>query len=339
PYTQLRETYTQLRDAVTAGQHRDRLGSVAETLRRYQEELQQRIQQRDERRQQELRAERARQEHDQRIREEAERREQQRRAEEERKREDEERRRQEAERRREALRAVATFTGAMLLLAAVIGGMAFAKEKGLLPERNNHANPPSSSVPTHTPASRYTPIPSRFPAPTHTRTPGSSAGGGYTFPPREPNLRDTAFAAVRPGHCLNVHNNGYDRWSKNSPVTVPCGWLTAYVRVTRVTKFDTCESGGGRTSWSHVNDDLTRTVLCLERQFRTGQCFLATAKDGSPNTASLMTIWDCNASKVPIEYDFIMRITSVGSGTVGNCGRDYAWDIHGGRGTICATVA
>ncbi|MBB1246568.1 hypothetical protein GL263_23900, partial [Streptomyces durbertensis] len=174
------------------------------------------------------------------------------------------------------------------------------------------------------------------------RTTDSSTGGGYGHtapPPREPDPLDRAFAAVRPGDCLNVHDDGFGKWSKNAPIPVPCGWLTAYVRVTEVTDFDRCESGGGRTSWTHRNDDLTRTVLCLARQFRTGQCFLASAKDRLPNTANLMTIWDCNATKVPVRYNFIMRITSVGSGTVGNCGLDYSWETHGGRGTICAAVA
>ncbi|GAB3965644.1 serine/threonine-protein kinase [Streptomyces sparsus] len=60
PYTQLRETYTQLRDAVRAPQHQDGLGHVADTLRRCQEELQQRVQQREVRRGQERREERAR---------------------------------------------------------------------------------------------------------------------------------------------------------------------------------------------------------------------------------------------------------------------------------------
>ncbi|MFG3409293.1 serine/threonine-protein kinase [Streptomyces sp. NPDC048142] len=329
PYTQQREAYTQLRDAARTPQRRARLGYVAETLRRRQEELRQRVQQ-------ERREERARQARAQREREEAKRREQLRRAEQERRREEAERRRKEAERRHEALRSVAAFTGLMLLLAAVIGGFAYARENGLIPERNDNASPSSSPAPA----------PDPDPAPTNTRTSGSSTGGygsvdnSYTPPPpREPDPRDRAFAAVRRGNCLNVHDDGYDRWSKDTPHTVPCGWLTAYVRVTGVADSDRCESGGGRTSWSHTNDDLTRTVLCLERQFRTGQCFLATAKDRRPDTANLMTIWDCNARRVPVKYDFIMRITSVGSGTVGNCGLDYAWEIHGGRGTICAAVA
>ncbi|MBW1604510.1 serine/threonine protein kinase [Streptomyces sp. JJ66] len=362
PYTQLREAYTQLRGTGRVPHSPDRLGQVAEILRRRQKELRERVRQKEEERRGQ---ERAREARVQREREEAIRREQLRMAEQQRKEKEAERRREEAERkrreaerkrraaerRREALRAVASFAGAMLLLAAAIGGMAFAREKGLFPEGHDNASPRSSSFPAHTPPSQYTlspgrndhPSPSRSP---HTLTGGRGTGGGYgsigdsyTPPPPEPDPADKAFAAVRRGDCLTVHDDGFGKWSEKTPSTVPCGWLTAYVRVTEVAGSDRCESAGGRTSWSHRNDDLTRTVLCLERQFRTGQCFLANAKDRRPKAANLMTVWDCAASKVPVAYDFVMRITSVGAGTVGNCGEDYAWEIHGGSGTICATVA
>lgn len=190
----------------------------------------------------------------------------------------------------------------------------------------------------------YTP-----PEPGYESTDGGTSTGGddgsgddsYETPaPEEPDPLDEAFAEVSPGDCLSVHDDGYGEWSEDEPGTVPCDWTTAYVRVTDATdNSDACEEGGGRAAWSHVNDDATTTALCLERQFQEGTCFLAAGSGGKPDSAGLMTVWDCDASKVPVEYDFIMQITAVGAGTEGNCGRDYSWEVHGGEGTICAMVA
>ncbi|MFD8822609.1 hypothetical protein ACFV1C_09650 [Streptomyces sp. NPDC059605] len=169
----------------------------------------------------------------------------------------------------------------------------------------------------------------------------SSQDDSYETPtPEEPDPLDEAFADVSPGDCLNVHDDGYGEWSEDEPDTVPCDWTTAYVSVTDVTDdSDTCEDGADSSTWSHVNDDATTTALCLERRFQDGTCFLAKGAGGKPGGAGLMTVWDCDASKVPVEYDFIMQITAVGEGTEGNCGQDYAWEVHDGEGTICARVA
>lgn len=170
---------------------------------------------------------------------------------------------------------------------------------------------------------------------------GSGDDSYETSTPEEPDPLDEAFAEVSPGDCLSVHDDGYGEWSEDEPSTVPCNWTTAYVSVTDVTdNSDACEEGGGRSAWSHVNDDATTTALCLERQFQEATCFLAAGSGGKPDSAGLMTVWDCDASKVPVEYDFIMQITAVGVGTEGNCGLDsYSWEVHGGEGTICAMVA
>ncbi|WP_328948708.1 hypothetical protein OG778_10180 [Streptomyces sp. NBC_00184] len=187
------------------------------------------------------------------------------------------------------------------------------------------------------------PEPSYEPSDGGTSTSGDDDSGDDSYEtsaPEEPDPLDEAFAEVSPGDCLNVYDDGYGDWSEDEPGTVPCDWTTAYVSVTDVTDdSDACEEGGGRSAWSHVNDDATTTALCLERQFQEATCFLAAGSGGKPDSANLMTVWDCDASKVPVEYDFIMQITAVGAGTEGDCGQDYSWEVLGGEGTICAMVA
>ncbi|MER5615419.1 hypothetical protein [Streptomyces sp. NPDC002215] len=221
-----------------------------------------------------------------------------------------------------------------LLLIFVIVGVAQNDSDSA----GNASSQPTVSEETYTP-----------PEPRYESSNGGTSTGGndgseddsYETPtPEEPDPLDEAFANVSPGDCLNVHDNGYGKWSENEPDTVPCDWTTAYVSVTDVTdNSDACENGADSSAWSHVNDDATTTALCLERQFQEGTCFLAKGSAGKPGGAGLMTVWDCDASKVPVEYDFIMQITAVGEGTEGNCGQDYTWKVHDGKDTICAKVA
>jgi hypothetical protein len=164
-------------------------------------------------------------------------------------------------------------------------------------------------------------------------------------PPPDPI--DTAFAAVNSGDCLDVYQNGYGQWSRTSPEQVACGSADAYLRVTDTgdgTKV--CSSGGGRGSWEHTNTDYSSTTLCLERQFRTGQCFLAKANGDQPGGADLLTLWSCSADKVPQGFNYIMQITAVMASSAGTnaCPGDgrhytYSWNVYDGRTMICTKVA
>lgn len=186
-----------------------------------------------------------------------------------------------------------------------------------------------NSVPTYEPATDpTTDSPSPTPSPT-------------------PDAADQAFAEVADGDCLNVYNDGYNEWSTKTPEIVSCNAGNAYMRVWAV--FETgsveCLTGPSRAQWSHVNDDGSVIRLCMERQFRPGQCFLAVAEGGKPGSGNLRTLWDCEKTTVPQAFDYIMEITGTvrGSSNPGDCPgtpskNQYAWTLEDGT-MLCAEVA
>ncbi|MEU8784227.1 serine/threonine-protein kinase [Streptomyces sp. NPDC048637] len=180
---------------------------------------------------------------------------------------------------------------------------------------------------------------------------GTSTGGGIGSRPtaavsRTPSPVDAAFAAVRAGDCLDAYQDGYGNWSRPAPVRVGCGAASAYLRVLRVTGAGSCPSGGGRGGWWHSGVGSSSTNLCVERQFRNGQCFLAKARGGRPGPANLLTAWNCSADRVPREFSYIMQVTAVlrASAGTGACPGEpgryrYSWNVYDGRTMICAKVA
>ncbi|MEU9486865.1 protein kinase [Streptomyces decoyicus] len=188
-------------------------------------------------------------------------------------------------------------------------------------------------------------------------TRGTYTTGGTTSAPttpapttavsRTPSAADRAFTSVRTGDCLDAYQNGYGSWSRTAPQQVGCGAADAYLRVLRVTRSGGgCPSGGGRGSWWHTGEDYAFTNLCVERQFRRGQCFLAKSASGRPGPANLLTAWSCSAGRVPSEFSYIMQVTAVlptSAGTnacPGEPGRyRYSWNVYDGRTMICAKIA
>lgn len=181
---------------------------------------------------------------------------------------------------------------------------------------------------------------------------GAATSGGSGGVPtsvattRTPDPVDQAFAAVRAGDCLDAYQDGYGSWSRTVPSRVDCGAANAYLRVARVAGSGTCPSGGGRGGWWHSAEDYSTVNLCVERQFRNGQCFLAKASGNRPGGANLLTLWNCNADKVPRGFNYIMQITAVLSASAGTdaCPADpghyrYSWNVYDGRTMICAKVA
>jgi len=180
---------------------------------------------------------------------------------------------------------------------------------------------------------------------------GTSTSGGTGSRPtaaasRTPSPVDAAFAAVRSGDCLDAYQDGYGNWSRTAPVRVGCGAASAYLRVLRVAGAGSCPSGGGRGGWWHSGTGSSSTNLCVERQFRTGQCFLAKARGGRPGPANLLTAWNCNADRVPREFDYIMQVTAVmrASAGTGACPGEpgryrYSWNVYDGTTMICARAA
>ncbi|MDI2124836.1 serine/threonine-protein kinase [Yinghuangia seranimata] len=177
----------------------------------------------------------------------------------------------------------------------------------------------------------------------------STSGGGAaprTTPARTQSSEDKAFAAISAGDCLDAYSDGYGKWSSSVPNDVSCGGANAYLRVSSVrSSSGACAAGAGQSVWWHVNDDISTTALCVERQFRSGQCFLAEKSGDTVGSANLMTVWNCSADKVPVAFDYIMQITAVYAAgtTTSSCPSvpnhySYSWTAWDGR-LICAKVA
>lgn len=181
---------------------------------------------------------------------------------------------------------------------------------------------------------------------------GSSSSGTVADPDPTPDAADAAFRAVSTGDCLTAYDDGYDDWSTTVPRRVSCGAADAYTRVTSARKgisFADCPTGNGRSYWYHAGSvsDFTAS-LCLERQFRTGQCFVAKVSNTSVTKSLLMNVWSCDASKVPSGYNATLQITGYHraqkSYPRGYCARSqgdrnsyWIYDVDGGKNVLCTT--
>ncbi|MFF9648139.1 serine/threonine-protein kinase [Streptomyces sp. NPDC014622] len=208
-----------------------------------------------------------------------------------------------------------------------------------------------------------------------TSTSTSSSGGGYTSssgggsgtgsgarsssstvddPAPTPDAADTAFRNVSTGDCLTAYDDGYEDWSTSVPRTVSCGAADAYTRVTSARKgirFGDCPVGNGRTYWYHSGSVPDFGVsLCVERQFRTGQCFVARISGTKVTKSRLMNVWSCDAEKVPAGFNATLRITGYHRAQKtypqGYCSRsrddrNYYWiyDVDGGKNVLCTTYS
>ncbi|MCK7626026.1 protein kinase [Streptomyces sp. RS10V-4] len=187
---------------------------------------------------------------------------------------------------------------------------------------------------------------------TSSATPAPPSRPRFSFSPtplasRTPSAVDLAFSAVRAGDCLDAYADGYGKWSRTPPARVDCQAANAALRVRSVLGSGTCPSGPGRTGWWHVAADFSSVGLCVERQFRIGQCFLAGERGGQPAAGNLLTLWNCGATRVPAQFRFIMQITAVLPASAGTraCPPDqgrrytYSWQIDDGRSILCTKVA
>lgn len=145
-------------------------------------------------------------------------------------------------------------------------------------------------------------------------TTGGGTGTGYEPDPEPtPDADDEAFGAVSTGDCLTAYDDGYGDWSADTPETVDCDAANAYLRVTSTDdgiSGSDCPDGSGESYWSHVGSvtEFSRT-LCVERQFRVGECFVAKQQGDRMTDARLMTVWSCGKDTVPKGYDVILQIT------------------------------
>ncbi|MFI1198297.1 serine/threonine-protein kinase [Streptomyces sp. NPDC020883] len=184
------------------------------------------------------------------------------------------------------------------------------------------------------------------PSPSASPTPYSPSPSPTPVTSRTPSAEDLAFSSVRAGDCLDGYANGYGGWSPTAPDRVDCQAANAYLRVGSVLGAGSCPSGPGLGGWWHAAADYSSVNLCVERQFRVGQCFLARSNGGRPGGGNLLTLWNCGAGRVPREFAFIMQVTAVLPASAGTraCPPDsghytYSWQVYEGRSILCTKVA
>lgn len=139
----------------------------------------------------------------------------------------------------------------------------------------------------------------------------SEEAGEFGGPPPTPEADPAAdaYQAVEPGDCLVAPGSGL-------PERVDCAAEQAFLRVVSVSNDPgTCPSGPGLGDWYHTTHDGLTTALCLQREFRVGQCFAATlsTEQGqyAMTNADLRTPLDCMFGQVNEPYNITMVISEV----------------------------
>ncbi|WP_328657149.1 serine/threonine protein kinase [Streptomyces sp. NBC_00334] len=167
---------------------------------------------------------------------------------------------------------------------------------------------------------------------------GGSTDDAYDEP-AEPettplSAEDEEFAAVDVDDCLGDHRDD-DDWSSTTPTVASCSAPGSYYRVSSVSEDLGCESED--MVWWHDNDDGTETNLCLNRNYRVGQCMFA-VHEGDVLSIYWNAVTDCEAS-FPDKYEYIVRVTAVSpdGAPEGNCGTDEQWSPENG-GAFCGRV-
>ncbi len=210
-------------------------------------------------------------------------------------------------------------------------------------------------------------------------TPGASVGEGperadafvEAFVSPLPDTTAEYYRAVLAGDCLARHR-GPD------PVPVPrvvdCASSAAFLRVSSVpsalsappgtdgaapeasgeTAGDGCPRGPGLSVWSYHPPRGEPVTLCLQREFRVGQCFAGdvTAEPTSHavRDADLRSWLACDAERTPRPYNTVMVVTGTRAAlpeerdvdcSAGS--RDPAdywyWVVNEGTTLVCATFA
>ncbi|MEN3611516.1 hypothetical protein AAH979_18380 [Plantactinospora sp. ZYX-F-223] len=165
-----------------------------------------------------------------------------------------------------------------------------------------------------------------------------------TRPTPTPDPTREAFEDISAGDCLDAYMDPYDasEWSEDVPNAVDCDRTDAYVRVTSVEdSASDCNSDAlDAETWWKYSAGGNAIYLCLERQLRVGECFLAEvseedAKRVAISRHGLMTSWQCGKGTVPRDFDYILQVTAL---TNGDCPRNSrSWDDFRG-GKLCARV-
>ncbi|MFI5531370.1 serine/threonine-protein kinase [Kitasatospora sp. NPDC051853] len=183
----------------------------------------------------------------------------------------------------------------------------------------------------------------------HGTTPPVSAPA--TPPTDDPGLiANLAFQGVAAGECLRTHRTPAGTWSSPFPEEVPCGSAEARLKVLAAGPGKTageCPQGAGRGSWVH-EAPMAETTLCVERQYREGECFPVKGTDGEPQLRAedLLGSWECTAPAGAQGYDGALRIAAVHPAPLPNdsCRRGpddpavyQRLEVGGGATVLCTT--
>ncbi|MFB4306571.1 serine/threonine-protein kinase [Actinomadura sp. GTD37] len=219
--------------------------------------------------------------------------------------------------------AAAAAVAGVLLVAFAVWAIGNGGEPPSAPDAAAQVTTPRTTPPTPTPVPQESDTASPTPTPDPTRK---------------------AFQRISAGDCLDAHQDESGDWSRGKPRAVGCGRSDAYLKVYKVAD-DTadCRNGSpgdldGELWWSH-GEEGNEIVLCVRRQFRPGECFLAT-EDEEENTVSvsngdLMTSWPCGDA-APGGHDVVLRVTAYTSGACPSGGRRVSWDL--GSRTLCTRI-
>ncbi|MFI9842274.1 serine/threonine-protein kinase [Nonomuraea sp. NPDC051941] len=183
--------------------------------------------------------------------------------------------------------------------------------------------------------------PTPAPQPSETASATDSATPTPT-PTSDPTRK--AFEKISAGDCLDAYERPSGEWSRSKPRAVGCRRSDAYLKVLKVVDDSSeCLRHGadldGELWWSY-GEDANEIALCVQRRFRTGDCFLASKGENENsvtiNNADLMTSWPCGTGSAPREYDFVLRITAFTSGACPPGGRRVHWEVRGR--TLCTRI-
>ncbi len=153
-----------------------------------------------------------------------------------------------------------------------------------------------------------------------------------------PDPVDRAFAATKKGNCLTGYLDAFGDGQPDSdekPEVVPCTAPEAYYRVTQVLGVrGSCPgAGGGSAEWTHLGQH--GVTLCIDRQFRTGQCFKG-AGGGELQHVFLLHGWDCAENFFPTDWDYLVEVVAIlGPDQGRNCPYTYSMQALHDTVTLC----